>query len=254
MPALTPSRTPGAQVTAQADGWQLAVPPAAAGRYQLAQVDDYSSLARRAFPHRLPLRLELHAQVSAPNLPGTWGFGLWNDPFSLRLGLRRAERRLPVLPNCAWFFHASPQNYLSLRSDLPPHGWLAGVFSSPPLPGLAVILPAALGLPGLLWPPLARWLRRALRGIIHEDAARLPVDPTQEHAYALEADAHGTRFFVDGELAFQTHLAPRGRLGLVLWVDNQFAAFAPDGRLRFGVLPSSQAAWLALRQVHLRAG
>ncbi len=82
MPGLNPSCTPGAQVTALAEGWRLEIPPAAAGRYQLAQVDDYTSLARRAFPHRLPLRLELHAQVSAPNLPGTWGFGLCSRAMS----------------------------------------------------------------------------------------------------------------------------------------------------------------------------
>jgi hypothetical protein len=43
-------------------------------------------------------------------------------------------------------------------------------------------------------------------------------------------------FYVDENRILQTNTVPNGRLGLVLWVDNQYAAFPPDGRLRFGTL------------------
>jgi hypothetical protein len=51
--------------------------------------------------------------------------------------------RLPALPNTAWFFFASPPNYLSLRDDLPAQGALAAVFRSPRLPASLLVLGAA---------------------------------------------------------------------------------------------------------------
>jgi hypothetical protein len=54
------------------------------------------------------------------------------------------------------------------------------------------------------------------------------------------------QFAVDGRSVFQTALAPRGRLGLVIWIDNQFAAFGPDGKLRAGVLAQPEPAWLEI--------
>src|SRR5512144_3136865 len=114
---LIPRTTSGAQVVRlTSGGWRLEIPAGSAGRYRLAQLDDYSNLPRRAFPWQAPLSLSLRARASQSSLPGTWGFGLWNDPFALSLGFG-GERRIPALPNAAWFFFASAPNYLSLRDD-----------------------------------------------------------------------------------------------------------------------------------------
>jgi len=81
------SCTPEASVTPLKVGaWRLEFPPGPQGRYRLAQLDDYSHQSRKSFPWQPPVTLSLQARVSAPALPGTWGFGLWNDPFSLSLG------------------------------------------------------------------------------------------------------------------------------------------------------------------------
>ncbi len=58
--------------------------------------------------------------------------------------------------------------------------------------------------------------------------------------------AEGMRFAVDGQTVLETPISPRGPLGLVLWVDNQFAAFRPDGRLAFGTLASEGPAFLEI--------
>ncbi len=246
-----PTLSPGARLaTTGADAWRLEIPAGAAGRYRLAQLDDYAHLPRRAFLHRPPLALSLSARASSPDLPGTWGFGLWNDPFSFSLGIGGGSRRLPALPSAAWFFFASPSNYLSLRDDLPASGGLAGVFVSPDLPSL-LLAPGAAFLPLLAFRPLRRLLRRLLRRFIRQEAASLALPVQDWHTYEIEWLVDELTFQVDGQVALRTPLAPGSPLGLVIWIDNQFAAFPPDGRLSYGTLANPQPAWIEIRELAL---
>ncbi|MEW6178825.1 MAG: hypothetical protein AB1522_02745 [Chloroflexota bacterium] len=231
------------------NGWLLRLPSGAAGSYRVAQLDDYRRLPRHRFRWQPPVTLSLTAQVSAADLPGTWGFGFWNDPFSLSLGAKGSARRLPVLPNAAWFFHASPPNCLSLRDDLPASGFLAAVFRSPLIPSV-LLAPALIGLPLLAVPVAARWLRRIASSIIQQDAALLDVQVAQPHEYRLEWQPRLVRFYVDGESLFEPPLTPRGRLGLVIWIDNQYATFTPEGRLGLGTL-QNEAAHLFVSKIHI---
>jgi hypothetical protein len=48
-------------------------------------------------------------------------------------------------------------------------------------------------------------------------------------------------FAVDEALIFRTGICPRGPLGLVIWIDNQYAAWKPDGRVSMGALAHPQA-------------
>lgn len=247
-PELDARCTVDAEVVALVPGaWRLRIPEGPAGRYRLAQLDDYSSLPRPRFLWRPPMCLELRARVSDAELSGTWGFGLWNDPFTASLGLAGTARRIPALPQAAWFFYASSPNYLALHDTHPAQGLLAATFASKRIPVwmLAAGLPI---LPLLAWSPTAHLLRRAARRFIAEDATRLDIDPTQWHTYCLEWRADVVNFAVDGERCLTTTVAPRSALGLVLWIDNQYAALPPHGRLRFGTLPSA-AAWLELADV-----
>jgi len=207
-------------------------------------LDDYRKLARRAFPWRPPVTLSMKARASAKSLPGTWGCGLWNDPFGMGVA-QGGGLRLPALPNAAWFFFASPPNYLSLRDDLPAQGALAATFRSPRWPSPLFLLGAPL-LPLSLLPPAMRWLRRWARRIVRQDAVDLPVDPTEWHDYALEWGPELVTFRLDGEALLATEIVPAGPLGLVLWVDNQYAALPPDGRLRYGTLSNPQPAWIEI--------
>ena len=178
--------TAGAGVTEiSPESWRLSLPEGKAGVYRWAQLDDYLHLDRSAFLWLPPVKLTLSARVSTVQIPGTWGFGFWNDPFSASAGIGGTRRRLPALPNCAWFFYASPDNYLALHDTHPAQGFLAATFSSPLIPPalLAVGLP---WLPLLALPPSARLIRRFLRSFIKESASRLDLEITNWHAYQLE--------------------------------------------------------------------
>ena len=86
LPVLNPRFTRGSTVEQLAPGhWRLSLPAGQKG-YRLAQLDDYAGLPRRAFHTRRPAVLSLRARLSAAGLPGTWGFGFWNDPFSAGFG------------------------------------------------------------------------------------------------------------------------------------------------------------------------
>jgi hypothetical protein len=234
--------------------WRLEIPPGPAGIYRWAQLDDYMRLPRRRFPWRpapgAALRLELRARVSAPDLPGTWGFGLWNDPFSAGLGLGGAGMRLPALPNTAWFFYAGAGNHLAFRDTHPAQGFLAATFSAPRIPGL-LLAPGALALPALAVRPLGRLLRRAIGRLVGEDGRLVPGDPTAWRAYRLDWRADRVTFFLDGEEIYSTPFSPRAPLGLVLWIDNQYAAFPPTGKVSLGTSPNPQPAWLELSDIQV---
>lgn len=249
-PVLQPRTDGGGEVQAQGAGaWALRLRAGSEKCYRWAQVDDYIPLPRRAFGWRAPLRLRLQARVSEPAAAGTWGFGLWNDPFALNL-IGGTARRLPALPNAAWFFYASPPNHLTLRDDIPGCGFLAQTFSSPRIPSW-LLAPGGLALPLLAWPAAARLLRRAARRVVREDAALLRVDESHWHEYEVRWQPGEVRFAVDGEGCLATPVSPRGRLGLVFWIDNQYMAFPPHGRLRMGVLPVERDATLELRAIEV---
>ena len=243
---LKPNLTPGAAVIKTGEGaWRLEIPAGAGRRYRLAQLDDYSSLTRRSFPWAAPMNFELRARASAGVIPGTWGFGLWNDPFAMGVLTGVRGVRLPMLPNAVWFFFASAPNYLSLRNDLPAQGWLAATFCSPdriyPLLALGV-----LAIPVLVFPPVARLLRRLASRIIKQDMVSLNVQPTDWHTYSIDWQVEEVSFRLDGEPVLQTSVVPKAPLGLVLWIDNQYAAFPPTGRIRYGMLANTKPAWIEI--------
>jgi len=249
-PELQARASSNGDVRAQSEGeWTLNLRSGDDKQYRWAQVDDYIPLARRNFRWQAPFRLCLRARVSEPSAVGTWGFGLWNDPFAMNL-LGGAARRLPALPNAAWFFYALPPNFLTLRDEARGHGFLAQVFQSPRIPSL-LLAPGGLMLPLLAWRAAGRAFRKAARRIVAEDSARIHVDVTQWHDYEIQWLAEMVRFKVDGREVLTTPLSPRGPLGLVMWIDNQYMAFPPNGRLRMGMLPIEKEASLEVQNIRV---
>jgi len=245
-PELHVRHTPGAKVEELIPGdYRLMIPGGLAGTYRCAQLDDYGQIQRRQFRWKIPCSLEIKARVSTKKLPGTWGFGFWNDPFSASQGLGGMGRRLPALPNTAWYFYGSPPNYLSLRDDIPAQGFLAAVFSSPLIPSL-LLTPGLLALPLLSMRRTARLIRRLARSIVKDDAVAVKTDFTQWQTYRIDLTPRASRFTINGNLVFEVACVPNGLLGLVLWIDNQFAAFTPDGRLKSGALPNPPA-WIEIK-------
>jgi hypothetical protein len=250
--------TPGASIEKTESGYLMRIPPGDSSSYRFAQVDDYFGLPRRNFPHH-SLTLSLRARTSSLSLPGTWGFGFWNDPFGMSLGFGGNRFRLPTLPNAVWFFGASKENYLSFtsggrvvtnemrnvsRPPLPGNGFLAQTFRSPKF--LPTLIPAGVALP---FSP--KTTRRLLSKVIAEDSSALDVDVTQWHSYKLEWKESGVKWFVDDSLVFESPISPNPPLGLVIWIDNQFASFTPDGKIGFGVLENPESAWLEIGELSL---
>ena len=247
---LQPTIPRGGRVTriGQA-GWWLEIPAGPAGAYRLAQLDDYTGRKRREFPWQPPLDLSLRVRASESELPGTWGFGLWNDPFGMAI-IRGIETRLPVLPNAAWFFFASPPNYLSLREDLPARGNMAVVFQSPRWPTWLLGL-GAPAFPLVFWPPTRRFLRRLASRIVRQQAVDLKIDPAGWHDYSLAWRSGAVTFSLDGKVILESRTAPNGPLGLVVWMNNQYAALPPEGRLGFGALANPEPAWIEVEALQV---
>jgi hypothetical protein len=281
-PNLNPQEINGANVQVISEDpsyHRLYLPAGKAGQYRLAQLDDHAKSARRHFPHRPPIRLTLMGRTSAKTIPGTWGFGFWNYPFGVSLGFSVDGFRLPALPNAVWFFNASKENYLSFQEPPPTspennaaNGLLAQVFRSPHFD--LRLIPAALA-----FPFSHSTTRRLLGKVIREDGvqlrrpaadrhnqesvspphqvdipARHRVDPTQWHRYQIDWHEGRVSFQVDDIVALETPVSPHPPLGLVIWIDNQYAAFTPEGKIGFGVLANPEPAWLEVKEIEVTQG
>ncbi len=244
---LDPHLSSGAQITPLGENsWRLSCPGGPAGQYRLSQLDDYHQSRRSGFPWSAPCRLTLEARASANHLLGTWGFGFWNDPFGLSIGFG-GTRLLPSWPDAAWFFFASEHNHLSFRDHLPAAGALAAVFRPPAIP-LWVLAPGAVAAPLLFWRWFSRLARRLAAKLVQEESVLLGPDMTDWHRFELVWEADGLQFLLDGKIVQETHLTPRGPLGLVLWLDNQYAAWHPDGSLKYGTLETGPR-WVEIRKL-----
>jgi hypothetical protein len=230
----------------------LTVPATPPRRYTDAQLDSYHAPAagglfrRLAFQHRPPLRLSLRARASHPAPLGTLGFGFWNEPFSLTGGVLGA-------PRVNWFFYASPPSDMALVPGVPGWGWKAATLHAGRWPGL-VLAPAALAaslltrIPGL-GRPIISLARRFVRA--HE-AMLSDVALDEWHEYALDWLPTEARFSVDGVTRLISPTPPAGPLGLVIWIDNQYAIASLAGRFGFGLLPLPEPQTLELTNLRIR--
>ena len=252
---LIPRHTKDARVeeiSRESSHYLLSIPSGKGDQYRLAQIDDYTKLIRDSFPLHSPVRFSLSARTSSSSIPGTWGFGLWNDPFGLSLGFGVSPFRLPALPNAVWFFGASEESYLSFRElgrddvspAIPANGFLAQSFCSPKFH-------PSLILAGMALPFSRKTTRRILGKVIDEDGVRLSLDSTQWHRYEIDWREERVSFEVDDTLVFESPVTPNPPLGIVIWIDNQFAAFTPEGKIGFGILENPAPAWLEIKDIEV---
>lgn len=146
---------------------------------------------------------------------------------------------------------ASPRNHLSLHSGLPGHGGMAAVYRSPRIPSLA-LAPGLLAVPLLALPPAARALRRLAGTLVQQQAATLQDDPREWHNYELVWHADSVDLLVDGQSRLHSRIAPQPPLSLVIWLDNQYAAWLPSGRMHYGVEEPRPASWVEISDLQVQ--
>lgn len=208
--------------------------------YTNAQIDDYQGLPRQRFPWQPPLRMAVRARFSHPEgqLSGTAGFGFWNDPFLM------TERRMPTLPRAIWFFYGSPPSDMKLDMESPGRGWKAATIDA--------LRPAALFLTPLALPaallmnlrPLYRALWPSIQRTLNVRESPVKAAMTEWHTYAIDWGVERAAFSVDGETVLDGAPSPRGPLGFVMWLDNQYMVVKPWGRFGWGLLEEPVRQWL----------
>lgn len=223
---------------------QLCLPADLTGtQYHNAQIDDYAGLQRQGFSHRVGRRLELKARFShgADELVGTAGFGFWNAPYGSGV----------ALPQAVWFFFASNACDLPLNPDGAGRGWFASTIDAGSWRAKRLIPLAPLALVGnqfgrihqRIMPPIMNQLGISYAPIAH--------DMTEWQHYRLDWQQTGCRFYINGELLMKTDHAPRGPLGFVCWIDNQYAVVTARGRVASGVQPVTQMQSLYIRDLEI---
>lgn len=229
-------------VQQQAGHSTMTLPASGTDSYHDAQIATYTH--SKDFHHKPPLRMSLRAYAEG-NLHGTAGFGFWNHPFV------PGERGFR-LPKAAWFFFASPPADMALAKGVPGHGWKAATFDATRLRFLALLPTAPLGfllmrIPALydrLWPI-------GQRAIGVSEYLLEPNLLYHPHDYQLDWLPDRVIFAVDGVTVHESPHSPKGPLGFIAWVDNQFAIVTPQGRFQFGLVDVPGPQSLIIEDLHI---
>lgn len=226
-------------VTPAGSLWALDLPEADSSTYSNAMITSYRSRTDFKFTSRIQLELTAHIEG---DLHGTAGFGFWNHPYGL--GVR--------LPRAVWFFFSSRPSDMPLALDVPGYGFKAAVFDAQrwlfytllPFAPLGVLLMRVPALYNKLWPIGQRAIGVDER-ILDADLLRSP------RRYTVDWRHEAVEFKIDDNSIFSTQRVPRGRLGFVAWIDNQFAIVTPQGKFQFGLVSAAQPQRLIIDDVSL---
>jgi hypothetical protein len=242
-PALSPLEigTGRVQFNESAVRFTLEPDPTSNGHlcYSNAQLYDYANRPRAALPCTPPVRMTIRARFShsADELRGTAGFGFWNQPIM-------PGQKLPRLPRNVWFFFGSRPSNMAFAYGVPGFGWKAATLDTTRLPFLMLAPTAPLGVLLMRVPLLYKLLYPTAQWAIGAREMPVQVDMRDWHTYRIEWMPDLVNFYIGDVLLLRTQSAPRGPLGLVIWMDNQYAVVTPQGQLGFGLLPIEQTQWL----------
>ncbi len=224
---------------------RMSLPHAARSIYSDAQIDNYiaQSVPRRSFPLRPPVHLSVRARFSSEKILGTAGFGLWNHPFA-------PNTALPALPRSIWFFFASPPSNMQLALGVNGFGWKAATIDATrlsaialaPLAPFSLLLNRSKKLYHKIWP----FIQKRLRIAEHS----LDLNLMREwHTYKIDWEIDRTRFLVDDQIILDTDRSPRGPMGFIAWIDNQYAIVTPQGQFKFGLVDVEEEQWLEIESI-----
>lgn len=226
----------------------LSLPTAEAAQYSNAQITSYDPKAPE-FQFKPPLRMTVTAFSSLhPNdLQGTAGFGFWNHPFEPGQWWR-------FRPQALWFFFGAPPNNMPLAEGVPGHGWKAATFDAMrkraipllPLAPLGVMLMRSPALYKRLWP-----IGQSAIGV--NETLLDPKLLNSEHVYTLDWRPDTARFAIDDKVVLETRRPPRGALGFIAWMDNQYRIVTPQGNMGGGLVDVPRPQSMVLREIKIEA-
>lgn len=249
LPSVLTPFTVGNGRIERTDGIRFVIDSTPANRYSDAQISDYAQRDRRDYPWQPPMQMTVRAWAShsAAQLRGTAGFGLWNQPFM-------PGQRWPRLPRNAWFFFAGPPSNMALARGVPGFGWKAATLDArrplflalAPTAPLAIFLMRIPSLYRVFYPVGQRAM--GVSEVLLTDTT-YHVDLREPHTYRMDWLPRSVLFTVDGQIVLRTPSAPRGRLGFIAWLDNQYAVVTPQGSLAMGITEIAEQQWLCLESL-----
>jgi hypothetical protein len=242
----------GVVIEEEKNRFRLTLPNISRG-YADAQIDDTQGFARSDFRWYPPLHLHVVARCQPEAPLGTLGFGFWNDPFTLSLGMGGSTRKLPSPPQAIWYFYGSEPNDIQLTATSTGVGWKAMVLQFPRLPGILTLPIAGIAIAMAQLPLLRRITMRTAQKHIHASEEQLELKLSRWHRYEIIWEETMTKFSVDGQPILSTSYAPNGPLGFVAWIDNQYAIASPDGGFRFGVLKTEEEQTLEIKELRIES-
>ncbi|GAB4320824.1 MAG: hypothetical protein Kow00117_10220 [Phototrophicales bacterium] len=225
------------KVDQQQDMFRLTIPPVTGDIYHNAQITSY--ITRRDFEFEPPVSLHIRAYATG-DIHGTAGFGFWNHPYG----------RVPRLPKAIWFFYGSQPNNMPLAKNIPGYGWKCATFDAANWRFLALLPSAPIGFLLMRLPSIYNQLwgigQRALgvdECLLDETLLNIP------HDYSIIWEKDHVTFMLDNKIIFKTKRVPRGKLGFIAWIDNQYAIVTPQGQFGHGLLPLNASQELRLESI-----
>lgn len=233
----------GAYLNCDGEEWTFAL-ESESERYCNAQIDDYRDLKRKHFMNRGGLRLEAEICWECERPVGTSGIGFWNDPFMM------TGWRWPSLPKVAWFLLSGNDSEMRV-GHAKGFGLKAQVIDAWSL-GFFLRLPLMV-----LGPIFGRFMARDFfLGLFSKSIGlsekELSHRPQEWKRYSLEWGDRGVRFSVDGEEVMWHPRPLKGKLGMVIWQDNQWMKFDPRKGASWGVSSPLENQTMRVRNLSLK--
>ncbi|RPJ57115.1 MAG: glycosyl hydrolase family protein [Dehalococcoidia bacterium] len=139
---------------------------------------------------------------------------------------------------------------LDLRA--PGYGWKAATLDAIRWPFFALLPTAPLAVPLLNIDLLYRAFWPIGQRAIHVSESLVTASMTEWRTYTIDWQKKTARFSVDGQIVLDCNTPPRGPLGFVLWLDNQYMVVTPWGRFKYGLLDAPGQQWLEVGKVDIR--
>ena len=140
---------------------------------------------------------------------------------------------------------------MKLDLHTPGPGWKAATIDAIRWPFFALLPTAIFAVPLMNINALYHTFWPIGQRAIGVSEAQVPVAMTEWHTYIIEWKEITAQFFVDGNVLLSCNTPPKGPLGFVLWLDNQYMVVTPWGRFGYGLLESPEEQWLEIRELRI---